>query len=67
MNRPHLPGRRPTDHVTARARESACWAEFTLLADRGPEQIATEMARATEHGDPAPGGSGPGGAGERLR
>ena len=66
MNRPHLPGRHH-DSGAARARQSAHWAECSILADRGPEEIATEMARATEHGDPDPGDGGPGGAGERLR
>ena len=69
MNRPHLPGRhhRDLDHAAAQAGESARWAEYALLADRGPEEIATEMARATEHGDPAPRDGGPRDAGDRLR
>ncbi|MCI2239444.1 hypothetical protein MO973_01025 [Paenibacillus sp. TRM 82003] len=67
MNRPHLPGRGHHAHGTAQAGDSARWAEYTLLADRGPEEIATEMARATEHGDPAPGDGGPRGTGERFR
>ena len=67
MNRPHLPGRHHRQPAAAQAGESTRWAEYALLADRGPEEIATEIARATEHGDPDPGPGGPGGAGERLR